>query len=196
MKHFFRVLSCGVLYVASCGTVLAVEAISNAATPAVGTSTAPSTAVRSKRSDAEIAAIVVTANRVDIEAGQLALATSKYSTVRQFAQRMITDHGGVNDAATRLVSKLGVTPVDSVTSIELQRSGDENLAKLRGMTGQAFDQAYVSHEVGYHQAVLDEIDDVLIPDALNAELKALLVQVRPAIAAHLHHAQMLKTKLK
>ncbi|MGZ3695999.1 MAG: DUF4142 domain-containing protein, partial [Bdellovibrionota bacterium] len=59
----------------------------------------------------------------------------------------------------------------------------------------AFDKEYVAHEVAYHQAVLDTIDKTLIPSATNGELKALIVKVRPAIAAHLGHAKMLDAKL-
>ncbi len=43
--------------------------------------------------------------------------------------------------------------------------------------------------------MLDAIDKTLIPNAKNAELKALIEKVRPAIAAHLEHAQHLKAKL-
>ena len=45
--------------------------------------------------DPQIAAIVVTANQVDIDAGKLA-KTSRVKEVNQFAQQMITDHTGVN----------------------------------------------------------------------------------------------------
>jgi putative membrane protein len=49
--------------------------------------------------------------------------------------------------------------------------------------------------VAYHQAVLDAIDQTLIPGAQNAELKALLEQTRPAVAAHLEHARRLQGSL-
>jgi putative membrane protein len=49
--------------------------------------------------------------------------------------------------------------------------------------------------VAFHQAVLDALDTLLIPTTSNAELKQLLVSVRPAIAAHLAHAQMLQKSL-
>jgi putative membrane protein len=49
--------------------------------------------------------------------------------------------------------------------------------------------------VAYHQAVLDAIDHVLIPTTDNADLKKLLTDVRPAIAAHLAHAQQLQSSL-
>jgi putative membrane protein len=145
--------------------------------------------------DPQIAAIVVTANQVDIDAGKLALSKAKSPEVKTFAQLMITDHSGVNKAATELVQKLHVTPESNPTSQSLQKGGDENLAALKKLSGSAFDRAYVDHEVVYHQAVLDAVDTTLIPSAQNAELKALLVKVRPAFVAHLEHAKHLQTEL-
>ena len=48
----------------------------------------------------------------------------------------------------------------------------------------------------YHQAVLDTLDDTLIPNAKNSELKALLVQVRPAFVSHLEHAKQIQAKIE
>lgn len=146
-------------------------------------------------SDPQIAAIVVTANQVDVDAGKLAKARSKSKDVRQFAQQMITDHTGVNQQATALAKKLKVTPEASDTSRNLKKGGDENIARLKTLKGKEFDKAYVDQEVGYHQAVLDAIDKTLLPSAKNAELKALIVKVRPAIAAHLEHAKHLQADL-
>lgn len=146
--------------------------------------------------DPQIAAIVVTANTVDIDAGKVATKKTKNAEVKKFAQQMVTDHGAVNKSATDLVTKLKVTPEDNDTARSLKKGGDENLANLQTLKGKAFDKAYVDHEVAYHQAVLDAIDKTLIPSAQNAELKALLVKVRPAIAAHLEHAQHIQAQLK
>jgi putative membrane protein len=63
------------------------------------------------------------------------------------------------------------------------------------LKGAAFDKAYVDHEVVYHQQVIDAIDKTLIPSAQNAELKALLVKVRPAFIAHLDHAKHLQASM-
>lgn len=145
--------------------------------------------------DPQIAAIVVTANQVDIDAGKLALSKAKSPDVKTFAQLMITDHSGVNKSAVELVTKLHVTPEPNPTSQSLQKGGDDNLANLKKLSGGAFDKAYVDHEVAYHQAVLDAVDQTLIPSAQNAELKALLVKVRPAFVAHLDHAKHLQSEL-
>jgi putative membrane protein len=146
--------------------------------------------------DPQIAAIVVTANQVDIDAGKLAAARTHNAEVKKFAQLMVTDHTGVNKQATALVTRLKVTPQESDASRGLKDGGDKNLAALKPLQGAAFDKAYVDHEVAYHQAVLDTIDKTLVPNASNADLKALLVKVRPAIAAHLEHAQHLQASLK
>src|ERR1051326_5395749 len=141
-------------------------------------------------SDPQIAGIVVAANQIDVDAGKLAKARTKNKEVKAFAQRMITDHTAVNKQAGALVKKLGVKPEESDTSKSLKAGARDNMAKLKGLKGTAFDKAYVDHEVAYHQAVLDAIDKVLIPSAQNAELKDLITKVRPAIAAHLEHAKM------
>jgi putative membrane protein len=145
--------------------------------------------------DAQIAAIVVTANQVDIDAGNLAKSKASASDVKDFAQLMVTDHTAVNKSASDLVSRLHVTPEPNTTSRSLEAGGDQNLATLKKLSGPAFDKAYVDHEVAYHQAVLDAVDQTLIPNAKNPELKALLVKVRPAFVAHLEHAKTIQSGL-
>src|SRR5262249_39763966 len=132
---------------------------------------------------------------VDIDAGKLAESTTKSEPVKTFAQLMVKDHTSVNKSASDLVTKLHVTPESNPTSESLKAGGEQNLASLRKLSGAAFDKAYVDHEVAYHQSVLDAVDHTLIPSAKNAELKALLVKVRPAFVAHLEHAKKLQASL-
>ena len=148
-----------------------------------------------KPSDPQIAGIVVAANQIDIDAGKLAKSHTKNKEVSKFAQQMITDHTAVNKQAGALAKKLGVTPEDSDTSKSLKQGAADNIGNLKKQKGAQFDQAYVDHEVVYHQQVLDAIDKVLIPSAQNAELKGLITKVRPAIAAHLEHAKHLQASL-
>ena len=117
--------------------------------------------------DAQIAAIVVTANQVDIDAGKLASSMASSADVKKFAEQMVTDHTGVNKSAVELVTKLKVTPEDNPTSQSLKAGGDKNVAHLKTLKGAAFDQAYIDHEVAYHQQVLDAVDKTLIPSASN-----------------------------
>lgn len=145
--------------------------------------------------DAQIAAIVVTANQVDIDAGQLAKSMAGSKEVRDFAQLMVADHTGVNKLATDLAQKLRLKPEDNPTAQGLRQGGEKNVARLKTLQGAAFDRAYVDNEVGYHQAVIAALDKTLIPNAHNPELKDLMVKVRPNFVAHLQHAQSLQAGL-
>jgi putative membrane protein len=146
--------------------------------------------------DAQIAAIVVTANQVDIDAGKFVAEKSTDSAVKEFANRMVTDHTAVNQSAVELVTKLKVIPESNATSKSLQAGGDKNIADLRTLSGRALDKAYVDHEVAFHEQVIAALDTALIPNAKNAELEALLVKVRPAFVAHLGHAKHLAETYK
>jgi len=146
-------------------------------------------------SDPEVAHVAVTANTIDIELAKLAQSRTANHDVKQFATTMITDHSAVNAKAKALAGKLQVTPKDNVVSQSLLKGAAEARAKIEVLKGKAFDRAYIDREVGYHQAVLDELDKVLIPTTSNAELRQLLVDVRPAIATHLEHAKQLQGQL-
>jgi putative membrane protein len=172
-------------------TLIFASALLIAAGPAFAQGAAPAAGP----SDAQIAHIVVTANQVDIDAGKLAESKAQSKDVQAFGKQMVTDHSGVNAQAVALVTKLGVKPEDNPTSESLKKGGEDNLKNLKTLQGAAFDKAYVDHEVAYHEQVLDAIDKVLVPNAKNAELKALIVKVRPAFVAHLEHAKMIQAKL-
>ena len=147
-------------------------------------------------SDAQIAAIVTTANQIDIDNGNLALENASHEEVKQFAERMIADHTSVNEAAVELVTRLGVTPEETDTSRGLEKSAEQTRAKMRSLSGEEFDDAYVENEVAYHEAVLQMLDEQLIPAAQNEELKSMLKSVRPAFVAHLEHARSIQSSLR
>lgn len=164
-------------------------------TVAAGLLLAPVAASGQAIDDARIAAVVVTANQVDIDAGQFAYSRSTNDKVKKFAQLMVNDHTAVNKAATELVTRLKVSPQASPTSEALKSGGEKTLAHLKTLKGAAFDRAYIDHEFAYHQQVIDALDTVLIPGATNAELKALLIKVRPAFIAHRDHAKSLQSMM-
>lgn len=156
----------------------------------------PTAALAQNLNDAQIAAVVVTANQTDINAGKLAAQKAINPDVKAFGHHMVQDHTGVNKQATDLVNKLKVTPEPNPTAMSIKEGGEKNVMHLKELKGSAFDKAYIDHEVAYHQQVLDAMDKTLIPDANNAELKALLVKVRPAFAAHLEKAKEIQSMLK
>jgi putative membrane protein len=148
-----------------------------------------------KLTDPEIASIAVTANQVDIDYAKIAEQKSKDPEVIKFAKTMAKDHQSVINQALDLVKELGVTPKDNPTSKSL-KAGEVKTKKLLHLkSGKAFDKAYINNEVAYHKEVIKEVENTLIPDAQNAELKGLLQNVLPVLKAHLSHAEMVQKEV-
>jgi len=51
------------------------------------------------------------------------------------------------------------------------------------------------NEVTYHTSVIGALNTVLLPNAKNAELKALLESGKPIFESHLEHAKTLQNSL-
>jgi putative membrane protein len=145
--------------------------------------------------DANIAMIVMTANTADSTAGELAQTKGTDAEIKAYGKRMATDHGAVNQQAAALAASTGLQPADNDDSNRMRADAQTHMTTLEGLSGAEFDKAYIDHEVTMHQQVLDALDQQLIPNAQNAELKKLLEDTRPAIQAHLDAAKGLQTKL-
>jgi putative membrane protein len=146
-------------------------------------------------SDAQIAAVVVTANTADSAAGEMAQKSGTDAEVKEFGKRMATDHGAVNKQATAWATAAGITPEENDDVRAMKQDAADATASLQGKTGKDWDKTYIDHEVMMHQQVLDAIDQKLLPNAQNADLKKLLTDTRPAIQAHLDAAKAIQTKL-
>jgi putative membrane protein len=146
--------------------------------------------------DPQIAHIAYTAGNIDIDAAKLALSKSKNATVIAFANDMVRDHASVNDQALALLKKLNVTPEDNATSKSLVQAAADKTKQLSALTDAAFDAAYIANEVAYHKTVNGALQATLIPNAKNAELKALLNTGLKIFQGHQAHAEMLATTVK
>lgn len=145
-----------------------------------------------KISDANIGAIVLVADDLDIAYGQIALKKSKNKMVREFAQRMVKDHTAVQNDVKVLAGKLNLTPEENDTSRGLATGGVDVKSKLNSLEGKEFDKYYIDNEVAYHATVVYVTKNVLIPGATNPELKAALEQALPLFTRHLEHAKMIQ----
>jgi putative membrane protein len=141
--------------------------------------------------DADVAAIVVAANAIDAEAGDVAVAKGASDAVRNFGKAMAETHRAVNTQAGELVQKLGITPTENSISEQLRADAATVARELANKSGEEFDRAYLAREVAFHKAVLSAIDEVLLPNTKSPELKEAITGVRPAIVGHLQHAEHL-----
>lgn len=145
--------------------------------------------------DAAIAGIVITDNTNDSTGGAFAAGRAHAAAVRQFAQRMVRDHGAANAQATAMVHRLHMSVEDSKDAQDERSHAQDNLNDLANERGTSFDRKYIDAEVKSHQDDLDKLDHKLIPAATNADLKQLLQQQRATVNSHLQQAKQIQAQL-
>jgi putative membrane protein len=143
--------------------------------------------------DPQIVGIVLTADQIDIDHGKIALSKSRDKAVRDFAQRMVTDHFAEQKSVIGLAEKLGVNGEDSTSSEGLKKGAAKIAGKLNWLNGKELDKFYIDNEVSYHKAVTDAVEAVLIPSARNSELKPALEGAQPLFLRHLERAGLVQS---
>ncbi|HSA57999.1 MAG TPA: DUF4142 domain-containing protein [Gemmatimonadaceae bacterium] len=141
--------------------------------------------------DAAIVGIFDAANSWDIATGKLASERASREAVKSFGAMLARDHAGVQQQGRDLAAKLGVTPTPVGADFALRKNHEQAMAKLSGLSGAAFDKAFLEHEVAFHQAVIDAVTTTFLPAIQNAELRAFVTKVAPAFEAHLKQAEIL-----
>jgi putative membrane protein len=144
--------------------------------------------------DPTIVAIFDAANTADIETGTLATERGASKEVREFGAMLARDHNLVRQQGRDLAKKLGVTPTPPAND-QSARDHAAAMTRLRGLSGPAFDHAFLQHEVAFHKAVIDAVTSTLLPAIQNGEVKELVVKVAPAFQAHMVAAENLDKKL-
>lgn len=168
------------------GTPMAGGMPSNAS----GGSAAMAAAV-SPLNDSQIARITNDANSAEVDQGKVAQGKAKEPRVKQFAERMVKHHTEAKEKQAKL--KLDTAPSDM--AMKLERDADKTLSELKADSGANFDAEYMADQVKEHQHVLDVIDQQLLPNAKNEDLKAYLRDIRPTVASHLKDARDIQSKL-
>jgi putative membrane protein len=144
--------------------------------------------------DPTIVAIFDAANTADIETGKLAAERGHSKEVRDFGAMLARDHAQVRQMGRDLAKKLGVTPTPPKDD-QGARDHAAAMARLRGLKGEAFDHAFLQHEVAFHKSVIDAVNSTLMPAIKNQELKDLVAKIAPAFEAHMIAAANLDKKL-
>lgn len=146
--------------------------------------------------DLEFAHLAYTADNIDIRYAHLALALSTNPDIHAFANTMIRDHTAVNEAALGLLEKLGATAQENALSQTLNANAEEIINSFVKLRGSDFDAAYAANELAYHRAVNDLVENTMIPNIDNAEVKALFQQGLEIFKAHEGHAEMMVKALQ
>jgi len=119
----------------------------------------------------------------EVEMGQLVLQKGTSPQVKQFAQRMVTDHTQANQELMQLAQSQNL---DLPTQTDSKHKSDRD--RLRGMNGAAFDTAYMQHMVQDHQKDVAEFQKQA-QSGSDPTLKSFAAKYLPILQQHLQMAQ-------
>jgi len=145
--------------------------------------------------DAEIFAMLKSANQGEIDAGKTAESKATNAAVKAFAKDMVADHTMLLNQGDALAKKLNVTPQPAAND-SIDATNKQVAAALeQAPKGAAFDSTYVNNQVLGHQNTLDLVKRAE-DQAQNSELKALLKNAEPVIQRHLDRIKDIQGKMK
>lgn len=157
----------------------------NAGTTATATNTAATAPATGGQSFANTAAA---SDTFEIATSKLALDKSSSAAIKKYANQMIAAHTASTDKLKATTAGLSpaITP-DPTLNADQQAKLDS----MKGLTGSAFDTAYIAAQQDAHQQALDLLKAYGATGDVPA-LKTFATGLAPTVAAHLNMAKGLK----
>ena len=196
MNKFVSFMACGVLaFALGCSKERAQESPAGqqpssnpSATDQSVTTNAQSAALNpDDRAFIEKAAV---GGKAEVELGQLALQKAQNDQVKQFAQRMVTDHSQANSELVSMGDKMSLT-----LPTELDKEHQDIKDKLSKLNGAKFDKEYMNAMVDDHQKDVNEFQKES-SNAINSDVKAFASKTLPTLQQHLDLAKSINDNLK
>lgn len=140
--------------------------------------------------DKEFIKKAASAGMMEVQLGQMAQTKATSQEVKDFAGRMVTDHGKANDELRALAQQKNVT-----LPTKLESKHKKVVDKMTKASAAEFDKKYVSAMVKDHKEDVSEFKKAS-KDAKDPELKAWAEKTLPVLEQHLQHAQELSSKIE
>jgi putative membrane protein len=137
-------------------------------------------------------------NQTEIQLGELGKKKAASAAVKEFAERMIVDHNAANQKVTTLASTLKLKlgePNPTAVEKKCKEADKAAQAKLEALEGQAFDQAFMSHMVGAHDATLGKLIEGQKTFA-SGQVNSLITELLPKVSEHRDHAYKVLGQVK
>jgi putative membrane protein len=119
----------------------------------------------------------------EVELGNLAQQKAASAEVKQFAARMVQDHGKANEELKQVASSKSMS-----LPTALDRKHKSDIDRLSKLSGAEFDRAYMSHMVDDHKKDVAEFRKES-KNAKDSDVKAFASKQLPVLEEHLKLAQ-------
>jgi putative membrane protein len=144
---------------------------------------------QSRQMDKRFLTQVTQASMLNVAMGKLAVEKSSNDAVKQFGQKMATDHDRGLAVFKKVATKDGVTVSD-----ELDSKHKERLDKLAKLSGPEFDRAYVKDQLKAHQQMVSYFESEA-DNGTETAAKKMATNMLPAVQQHLDAAKELSKSL-
>lgn len=142
-----------------------------------------STSTMNKSSDVTFAKRANQADLAEVKMGELAQQKSSNSAVKQFGERMVTDHSKANTELKQAAAKDNITLPTSMNAKD--RGTYDKLSKL---SGSQFDRQYMKGQVSDHEKVISEFQKEA-NEGGNSNIKNFASETLPTLQEHLKLAR-------
>lgn len=164
--------------------------------PSAALDTAAPTPTTAGLTDDQILQALHVSNTRERDAARHAEARGDDPRVKLFAGMLLREHGDADTEGFELARRLKLTLSDSVVSDEFTNDARVTDAQLRMLRGDDFDRTYIKGQVRDHQAVLDAIDNKLLPNAKSSEVRRFVEATRARMETRLREAESLQRSLE
>lgn len=157
-------------------------------------STAASTpAAAAPLTDGQILKVAEAVDKGEIEQSKEVQKKAHNPQVKKLAAELIQHHTKSKQKGQTLGKKAQLTPEDSTVSSELSAKAEENLQTIKtAADAKGAETAFVDGQIRQHETVLELLNTRLIPNAMNADLKAQLEETRKMIETQIEDARRVK----
>jgi len=126
----------------------------------------------------------------EVQLGNLAQQKASNPQVKEFGQRMVTDHTKANDELKSLVASKGITLPTSLDSKD-----QATMDRLSKLNGAAFDRAYMEDMVKDHKEDVSEFKREA-DHGSDPDVKAFASKTLPVLQEHLQLAETTVNQVK
>lgn len=157
---------------------------------------APPAGATTALSAPQVSAVLSASDSAEIKPSQLAQQKAQNAEVKAYAQRMLKDHGMLEDSLRALDKRENISPAPNPLSQQLESQTESTMKRLQSLSGAEFDQAYMQAMVQSHTEALNVVDNQLLPATQDPQLRVAISQkVRPTIVSHLDAARQIQQSL-
>jgi putative membrane protein len=161
----------------------------SSANPAAAPQQSSATGPAAVKRDSALIVDVDGSNSAELSLGRMAQQKAKNSQVKQFAQRMVSDHQSMQNEWRAVASQGGVTISGTVNPTFQQQ-----VARLNQLSGAEFDRAFMSTMVQNHETAVNAFKS-RGQNSSSTEVRTLVNKGLPTIQEHLRMARQLSEQV-